>query len=210
MFKLQKHICISLSLGLMIGLGGCGTLEKGTLLSLASLMPEDVDPISGRVAVLWPDSITQYRPPILTTKVIKDGVLQIDAQIQLVLDPEAEKFVPYPKGQGYLTVYKVDEKDLPAAYKAQEVGTDIAQNSPLFGGPDWEITRNADFSFTIERKAFLAFCNKNVSLDTSVWVKVNAARPYQRLVDHKAIDRIVSGQIKAECDNPETNFITRE
>ena len=132
----------------------------------------------------------------------------IDEKIQLETDPQAVRFVPYAKDSGYLQDYKIAQKDLTTAYKAQEIGADIAENSPFFGGPKWDITRNADFSFTVERSAFYSFCDGTAALETSVWVKVNANRPYQRLIDQKAIDRIVSGQIKAECDKPDTNFIT--
>jgi len=206
---LQKYLFAFLVLP-TLALPACETLETGTVLSLARLTPEDIDPLSGRVAVLWPDTIKQYRPPILTSKVIKDGTLLIDEKIQLETDPDAARFVPYPKDSGYLQVYKIAQKDLETAYKAQKIGADIAENSPLFGGPKWEITRNADFSFTVERTAFYRFCDGIAPLETSVWVKVNASRPYQRLIDQKAIDRIVSGQIKAECDKPDTNFITPE
>jgi len=208
MRRIQNKSLTIILPALITVLSACSTLETGTLLSLASLSPEDVDPASGRVAILWPKSVTQYRPPILTTKALKNGILQIDEKIQLTLDPASEKFVPYPKTQGYLTVYKVAQSDLAIAYKAQDVGKDIARTSRIFGGADWDVTHNADFSFTIEGPVFRAFCAGSSSLDISVWVKVNATRPFQRLINDKAIDRIVKGQIKAECDNPETTIIT--
>jgi len=41
-------------------------------------------------------------------------------------------------------------------------------------------------------------------------VKVNSQMPFQRLIDEEGIDHFVSGQLKKDCDNPDTFLITPE
>jgi len=80
----------------------------------------------------------------------------------------------------------------------------------FFGGPNWDVDWYRNFHFTIERQAYHDYCSGKHKLDISVWVKVNSTMPFQRLIDEKGIDNFVSGQLKEECDNPETFLITQE
>jgi len=188
---------------------GCATLEIGTAYSLTTLAPTEIDPRSGRIAILWPEAFTHYRAPFTDFKATKDGDVQIEGQFKFITDPESKNFVPRsPNESGELIIYAVDESQYPMGYKAQNVLRDQKETDRLFGGPDWSVDTHTDFSFTVERTAYRAYCAGDEDLDISIWVKVNAKKPFQRLVDEKGIDKFLSGQLKGDCKKPDTNLIT--
>jgi len=169
----------------ILSLTGCTTLELGTAISLT------------------------YRPPFTDFKATKDGVVQIEGKFKFVTDPDSANFVPHnPNDPGELIIYAVDEAQYPMAYKAQEVLRDHQETDKFFGGPDWDMTSHTDFSFTVDRAAYRAYCAGDGNFDISIWVKANAAKPFQRLVDEKGIDKFLSGQLKGDCKKPDTNLIT--
>ena len=205
MNAIRKALMIILTLSLT----GCATLEIGTAISLTKLAPTEIDPRSGRIAILWPETFTHYRPPFTDFKALKDKELQIEGQFKFITDPDSENFVPRnPSEPGELIVYAVDPAQFPLAYKAQEVLRDQKATDKFFGGPDWDVTTHTDFSFTVARAAYRAYCDKGEDLDISIWVKANGNKPFQRLVDEKGIDNFLSGQLKGDCDKPDTNLIT--
>lgn len=192
-------------------LSGCATLEMGTAYSLATLSPTEIDPRAGRIAILWPEAFTHYRAPFTDFKAVKDDEVQIEGQFKFITDPGSVNFVPRnPKDLGELIVYAVDESQYPLAFKAQDVLRDQKETDKFFGGPDWDVITHTDFSFTVEKTAYLAYCAGKENLDISIWVKVNASKPFERLVDEKGIDKFLSGQLKGDCDKPDTNLITLE
>ncbi len=193
----------------LILLSGCATLEFGTAYSLTTLSPTEIDPRTGRIAILWPEAFTHYRPPFTEFTALKDDAVQIEGEFKFITDPDSANFVPRdPKLPGELIVYAVDESQFPLAYKAQNVLRDQKETDKFFGGPDWEVNTHTDFSFTVERAAYQDYCEGKNDLDISIWVKVNAAKPFQRLVDDKGIDKFLSGQLKGDCKKPDTNLIT--
>ena len=195
----------------LIFLTGCATLELGTAYSLTKLSPTEIDPRSGRIAILWPEAFTHYRPPFTDFKATKDKEVQIEGQFKFITDPASKNFVPRnPSEPGELVIYAVDEAQYPMAYKAQDVLRDQKETDKFFGGPDWQVKTHTDFSFMVERAAYRAYCEGTGDLDISIWVKANAAKPFQRLVDEKGIDNFLSGQLKGDCKKPDTNLITRE
>ena len=205
MNAIQKALTIILALNLT----GCAILELGTAISLTKLAPTEIDPRSGRIAILWPETFTHYRPPFTDFKALKDNELQIEGQFKFITDSSSVNFVPRnPNEPGQLIVYAVDDAQFPLAYKAQEVLRDQKATDKLFGGPDWNVTTHTDFSFTVEKAAYQAYCEGKNNLDISIWVKANATKPFQRLVDEKGIDKFLSGQLKGDCDKPDTNLIT--
>ena len=193
----------------LILLSGCATLEMGTAYSLTTLSPTEIDPRTGRIAILWPEAFTHYRPPFTDFKALKDDIVQIEGEFKFITDPNSVNFVPRdPKVPGELIVYAVDASQFPLAYKAQDVLRDQKETDKFFGGPDWEVNTHTDFSFTVELQAYHAYCEGKEKLDISIWVKVNATKPFQRLVDDKGIDKFLSGQLKGDCKKPFTNLIT--
>ena len=202
-FKKISLLCLGLLLT------GCATLELGTAYSLATLSPTEIDPRTGRIAILWPETFTHYRAPFTEFKAVKDGAVQLEGEFKFITDPDSVNFVPRnPKELGELIVYAVDESQFPLAYKAQDVLRDQKKTDKFFGGSDWDVTTHTDFSFTVEKEAYLAYCAGKEELDISIWVKANANKPFQRLVDDKGIDKFLSGQLKGDCEKPETNLIT--
>lgn len=190
-------------------LSSCATLELGTAYSLATLSPTEIDPRTGRIAILWPEAFTHYRAPFTEFKAVKEDVVQIEGEFKFITDPDSVNFVPRnPQEGGELIVYAVDESQYPLAYKAQDVLRDQKETDKFFGGPDWDVITHTDFSFTVERDAYRAYCDGKNNLDISIWVKVNASKPFQRLVDDKGIDKFLSGQLKGDCKKPDTNLIT--
>lgn len=193
----------------IILLSGCATLEMRTAYSLMTLSPTEIDPRTGRIAILWPESFTHYRTPFTEFKALKDGAIQIKGEFKFVTDPESVNFVPRdPKAPGELIVYAVDASQFPLAYKAQDVLRDQKATDKFFGGAGWDVNTHTDFSFTVERQAYRAYCEGKEKLDISIWVKVNATKPFQRLVDDKGIDKFLSGQLKGDCKKADTNLIT--
>jgi len=181
----------------------------GTAISLTKLAPTEIDPRSGRIAILWPEAFTHYRAPFTDFKATKDDAVQIEGQFKFITDPDSANFVPRnPNEPGDLIIYAVDKAQYPMAYKAQDVLRDQKETDRFFGGPDWKVDTHTDFSFTVERAAYRAYCAGDEELDISIWVKVNAAKPFQRLVDEKGIDKFLSGQLKGDCKKPDTNLIT--
>lgn len=190
---------------------GCTTLDVGTFLSLKKLDPMQIDPRTGRIAVFWPEAFTHEKTPSIDFKVEKDGMVQIEDNAKFITDPESEKKVPNSRTDaGELIVYALDQTQYEMAYKAQGILREAKETDKFFGGPDWDVDWYRNFHFTIERQAYHDYCSGKHKLDISVWVKVNSTMPFQRLIDEKGIDNFVSGQLKKECDNPETFLITRE
>ena len=190
---------------------GCASIELGTAISLTKLSPTEIDPRTGRIAILWPEAFTHYRPPFSDFKATKNGDVQIEGQFKFTTDPGAQNFVPRsPNTPGELIIYAVEESQFPMAYKAQDVLRDQKETDKFFGGPDWNVITHTDFSFTIEREAYRAYCDGTGDLDISIWVKANASKPFQRLVDDKGIDNFLSNQLKGDCKKPNTNLITPE
>ena len=174
-------------------LSACATLELGTAYSLATLSPTEIDPRTGRIAILWPEAFTHYRAPFTDFKAIKDDAVQLEGQFKFITDPDSVNFVPRnPNETGELIVYAVDEMQFPLAYKAQDVLRDQKETDKFFGGPDWDVITHTDFSFTVEKAAYRAYCEGKDNLDISIWVKANANKPFQRLVDEKGIDKFLS------------------
>ncbi len=190
---------------------GCMTIDMGTVMALRNLDPAQIDPKSGRIAVFWPEAFTHERLPSIDFKVEKDDEVQIEGNAKFVTDPKSASQVPNSRmDAGELIVYALDPRQYDMAYEAQVILREAKDTHRLFGGPDWGIDWYRHFGFTIEREAYRKYCNGTGKLDISVWVKVNDAMPFQRLVDEKGIDNFVSGQLKKNCDNPETFLITRE
>lgn len=193
----------------LVLLSSCATLDMGTAYSLATLSPTEMDPRTGRIAILWPEAFTHYRAPFTEFTALKDDDVQIEGEFKFTTDPDSKNFVPRdPKMLGELIVYAVEPSQYPLAFKAQDVLRDQKATDKFFGGPDWEVNTHTDFSFTVEREAYRAYCGGKEKLDISIWVKVNASKPFQRLVDDKGIDRFLSGQLKGDCKKPNTNLIT--
>ena len=189
----------------------CASIELGTAIALTKLSPTEIDPRSGRIAILWPEAFTHYRPPLTDFKASKDGELQIEGQFKFITDPTSKNFVPRnPNNPGELIIYAVDASQYPMAYKAQNVLRDQKETDKFFGGPDWDVETHTDFSFTVERAAYRGYCDGTNDLDISIWVKANASKPFQRLVDDKGIDNFLAGQLKGDCKKANTNLITRE
>jgi len=207
---MMQSRCLTVLLGTLL-LTGCATLELGTAISLTKLTPTEIDPRSGRIAILWPEAFTHYRPPFTDFKATKDNEVQIEGQFKFITDPKSANFVPRnPNEPGELIIYAVDAAQYPMAYKAQDVLRDQKETDKLFGGSDWEMNTHTDFSFTVERAAYRAYCTGEKNLDISIWVKANANKPFQRLVDDKGIDNFLSGQLKGDCKKSNTNLITPE
>lgn len=170
-----------------------------------------IDPRTGRIAVFWPEAFTHQKTPSIDFKVEKDDVLQIEGNAKFITDPESASQVPNSRtDKGDLIVYALDPSQYDMAYEAQAILRDVKATHRFFGGPDWEVDWYRHFSFTVEREAYRGYCNGKRKLDISVWVKVNSNMPFKRLVDEKGIDHFVSGQLKDDCDNPETFLITQD
>jgi len=179
----------------ILSLTGCTTLELGTAISLTKLTPTEIDPRSGRIAILWPETITQYRPPFTDFKATKDDEVQIEGKFKFITDPDSANFVPRnPNDPGELIIYAVDEAQYPMAYKAQDVLRDHQETDKFFGGPDWDMTSHTDFSFTVDRAAYRAYCAGDGDFDISIWVKANAAKPFQRQ-RFKRFSRVIASSI---------------
>jgi len=179
--RMMQSRCLTVLLGTLL-LTGCATLELGTAISLTKLTPTEIDPRSGRIAILWPEAFTHYRPPFTDFKATKDNEVQIEGQFKFITDPKSANFVPRnPNEPGELIIYAVDAAQYPMAYKAQDVLRDQKETDKLFGGSDWEMNTHTDFSFTVERAAYRAYCTGEKNLDISIWVKANANKPFQRL-----------------------------
>ena len=190
---------------MLISFTGCSSFDLGTLYSLSKLEPTDIDPVNGRVAILWPSGITHYRPPTITYEGLIKGKTIVEGEVQISTDFEAERFVPYNRSAGgEMIVYSLDSKDHMRAFEIQKIA--LKESNPSA----WTLNTHTNFSFTIEEDLFRAYCEKKQDLDVSMWVKVSKNSTYQRLVDDKAIDRFIGGQIKDECKKSETNFITRQ
>ena len=203
------HTILGLSLGVF--LTSCATIDWGTAVALTKLAPEEIDPRTGRIAILWPESFTHYRPPFTDFEAEKDKVVQLEGRFTFVTDPDSENFVPRnPNAPGELIVYAVDESQYAMAYEAQEVLRDHKRTDKLFGGADWKMDSHTDFSFTVAPEAYSAYCAGEKDLDVSIWVKANSSKPFQRLVDDKGIDNFLSGQLKGDCNNPDSILITRD
>ncbi|MDB2438482.1 hypothetical protein N9W89_07175 [Hellea sp.] len=187
------------------------TIDMGTVRSLRKLDPAQIDPKAGRIAVFWPEAFSHANTPSVDFKVEKNDEVQIEGNAKLITDPKSASFVPNSRTDaGDLIVYALEPSQYDMAYKAQGILRDAKETAKLFGGPDWNVDWHRHFSFTVEREAYREYCDGTRKLDISVWVKVNSQMPFQRLVDEKGIDNFVSGQLKEECDNPETFLITRE
>lgn len=190
---------------------GCMTIDMGTILALKKLDPAEIDPKTGRIAVFWPEAFTHERTPSIEFKVEKDDEVQIEGRAKFVTDPESGKLVPNSRTDaGELIVYALDPSQYDMAYEAQDILRDVKETHRFFGGPDWEVDWHRYFAFTIEREAYRKYCDGDRKLDISVWVKVNSLLPFKRLVDEQGIDHFVSGQLKENCDNPDTFLITQE
>ena len=117
--RVFRHI-MPLAAALMMS--GCASIELGTAISLTKLSPTEIDPRSGRIAILWPEAFTHYRPPFSDFKATKDDEVQIEGQFKFTTDPSAQNFVPRnPNDPGELIIYAVEESQYPMAYKAQDV-----------------------------------------------------------------------------------------
>jgi len=192
-------------------LAGCMTIDMGTVRALQKLDPADIDPQSGRIAVFWPEAFTHEGAPSIDFTVEKDDEVQIEGKAKFVTDPASANQVPNSRiDAGDLIVYALDPSQYDMAYKAQEILREAKETHRFFGGPDWDMDWYRNFHFTIERGAYQAYCDKTGKLDISVWVKVNSQMPFQRLIDEEGIDHFVSGQLKKDCDNPDTFLITPE
>lgn len=192
-------------------LSGCMTVDMGTVMSLKKLDPAQVDPQSGRIAVFWPEAFTHEKIPSIDFKVEKDDEVQIEDTARFVVDPDSAAEVPINRTDaGDLIVYALDPSQYDMAYKAQGILREVKETHRFFGGPKWSVDWYRHFGFTIERGAYRAYCDGDGDLDISVWVKVNSAMPFRRLVDEKGIDNFVSGQLKKACDNPDTFLITKD
>ena len=173
---------------------GCMTIDMGTIRSLQQLDASEIDPQTGRIAVFWPEAFTHAQTPSIDFTVEKDGETLIDENAKFVTDPASEGFVPNNRTDpGDLIVYALDPGQYEMAYKAQAILKEAKETHRFFGGPDWDMDWYRHFSFTVARGAYRAYCDGTADLDVSVWVKVNSATPFQRLVDEKSIDNFVSG-----------------
>jgi len=179
----------------------CSTLEMGTALALARLDATDIDPRHGRVAVLWPDTITEHRPPHLSIDAAKDGEEQIDTLFKLDYDPAAKAYIPLPAGyaQEQLSVYKVADADMATALRAQNIMQDYMNTSGLFSRTDWTYNYLVDLSFTLTTDAFNAYCKDDTPLDISIWVKTDKQSNFRKLVKQKDLDRFLFGLLDEGC-----------
>jgi hypothetical protein len=192
-------------------LAGCMTVDMGTVMSLKKLDPAQVDPRSGRIAVFWPEAFTHQKIPTIDFKVEKDDEVKIEGNARFVIDTNSAAQVPVSRqDKGDLIVYALDPSQYDMAYKAQGLLREAKDTHRFFGGPKWSVDWYRHFGFTIEREAYRAYCDGEGDLDISVWVRVNDAMPFRRLVDEKGIDNFVSGQLKNDCDNPDTFLITKD
>jgi len=194
-----------------IFVAGCMTVDMGTIRSLRKLDPMQIDPRAGRIAVFWPEAFTHADFPSIDFKVEKDDTVQIEGNAKFITDPQSAKQVPNSRADaGELIVYALEPSQYDMATKAQTILREVKETHKFFGGPDWSVDWHRNFHFTVERQAYRDYCDGTRKLDISVWVKVNSQMPFKRLVDEKGIDNFVSGQLKEECDDPETGLITRE
>jgi len=201
--------------GLLIFCAGlfvaCSTLEMGTALALARLDAADIDPKHGRVAVLWPNSITEHRPAYLSIEAAKDGTEQINTRFDLAYDPGAKAYIPLPASapRDNLFVYKVAEVDMAMASKAQAIMQDYQKTSGWFSKTDWTYNYLVDLSFTLTQEAFETYCEDDTPLDISIWVKTDRQSQFRRLVDQKDLDKFLFGLLDEGCkpDTETPNFV---
>lgn len=173
----------------------------GTALALARLDATDIDPKHGRVAVLWPDSITEYRPAYLSIDAAKDGIEQINTRFDLEYDPASKAYIPLPAGapSDNLFVYKVAQADMTKAAQAQAVMQDYMKTSGWFSGTDWTHNYLVDLSFTLTKEAFEAYCEDDTPLDVSIWVKTDQHSKFRKLVNQKGLDKFLFGLLDEGC-----------